>query len=229
MFKRMFQFSTNENETTIIDGRNGSGVHSSGVVKLSTAVHRESEKPSNGSAGAAKMVTPVIQSFEEVYANAGIRTDSKSYSIMKIAEMLNSKHLADMTPDGKRNSLMMALEAAGVEIGELLQDAVGRNRVLDEYEDQRQEQLKTFESIKTEENDKLHAEMDRLTSQYMTRIQVNADQIAEEQDKFRAWQKRKQQESQRITDAATFCVPQGNGSSPNGLNAVLERASMPRR
>jgi molecular chaperone GrpE (heat shock protein) len=145
--------------------------------------------------------------------------------------MLNSKHLADMTPDSKRNSLMMALEAAEAEIGDLLQDAVTRNRALDEYEEKRQEQIKTFEAAKAEENNKLHAELERLTSQYMSRIQTNSDQVAQEQDNFRAWQKRKQQESQRITDAATFCVPQGNGSngSANSLTAVLERVAVPRR
>jgi hypothetical protein len=65
----------------------------------------------------------------------------------------------------------------------------------------------------------------------MSRIQTNSDQVAQEQDNFRAWQKRKQQESQRITDAATFCVPQGNGSngSANSLTAVLERVAVPRR
>ena len=126
-----------------------------------------------------------------------------------------------MTPDAKRISLMMALEAAAVEIGDLLQDAVARNRALDEYEQKRQEQIKTFESGKAEENNKLHAELERLTSQYMARIQVNSDQVAHE---------RKQQESQRITDAATVCVPQGNGpSSAHKLTAVLERVTVSRR
>jgi hypothetical protein len=65
----------------------------------------------------------------------------------------------------------------------------------------------------------------------MCRIQANSDQVAHEQDNFRVWQRRKQQESQRITDAATFCVPQGSGShgNPNTLSAVLERVNMPRR
>ena len=227
MFKRMFQFSANENET--ITGTNGSAVHSSGVEKLSAALQRESEKPGNGVAGSAKGVSPVLESFEEVYDTAGVKAPLKTYSILKVAEMLNSRHLADMTPDSKRNSLMMALEAAGAEIGDLLQDAVARNRALDEYEEKRQEQIRTFESIKAEENNKLHAEMERLTSQYMSRIQANSDQVAHEQDNFRAWQKRKLQESQRITDAATVCVPQGNGSNANSLTAVLERATAPRR
>jgi type I site-specific restriction endonuclease len=145
--------------------------------------------------------------------------------------MLNSKHLSDMTPEAKRGSLMMALEAAGAEIGDLLQDAVARNRSLDEYEEKRQDHVKKFEAAKAEENNKLHAELERMTSQYMSRIQANSDQVAQEQDSLRGWQKRKQQESQRITDAATFCVPQGNGSNgnANGLSAVLERVTAPRR
>ena len=228
MFKRMFQFSSSENETPLT-GRNGSAVHPNGVAKLSTALQRESERPGNGVAGAAKGVAPVLESFEEIYACSGIKAPGKNYSILKVVEMLNSKHLADMTPDSKRNSLMMALEAAEAEIGDLLQDAVTRNRALDEYEEKRQEQIKTFEAAKAEENNKLHAELERLTSQYMSRIQTNSDQVAQEQDNFRAWQKRKQQESQRITDAATFCVPQGNGSngSANSLTAVLERVAVP--
>ena len=77
----------------------------------------------------------------------------------------------------------------------------------------------------------MHAEMERLTSEYMSRIQANSDRVAQEQDNLRGWQKRKQIESQRITDAATFCVPQGNGSNVNSssLGAVLERVNLSRR
>jgi len=127
--------------------------------------------------------------------------------------------------------LNIALEAAGAEFGDLLQDAVARNRALDEYEERRQDQIKKFEESKAEENNKLHAELERLTTQYMSRIQANSDQVAQEQDNFRGWQKRKQQESLRITDAATFCVPQSSGApaNANSLAAVLERATLPRR
>jgi len=169
-----------------------------------------------------------LGTFEEVYSTAGVTAPAKGYTILKVAEMLQNRHLVDMTPDAKRNSLMMALEAAEIEIGELLQDAVARNKALDEYEDKRQEALKVFEQANAEENNKLHAEMERITSQYMSRIQANEGQVAREQDNFRAWQKRKQQESQRITDAATFCVPQGNSAPPNGLSAVLERVTVRR-
>ena len=230
MFRRMFQFSSSEKET-ILAGRNGSAVHSLGRAELSSVPKRGTERPGNAVAGTATGVTPVLESFDEVYAIAGVKATGKNYTILKIAEMVNSRHLADMTPEARRNALMMALEAAGAEIGDLLQDAVARNHALDEYEDGRQEQIRKFETVKAEENNKLHSELEQLTSQFMSRIQANSDQVAQEQDKFRGWQKRKQQESQRITDAATFCVPQGNGSigNANSLSAVLERVNMPRR
>ena len=230
MFRRMFQFSSGEKET-LLASRNGSSVHSLGTAELSGVLQRETERSGNGVAGTSTGVTPVLESFDEVYAIAGVKATGRNYTILKIADMVNSKHLADMTPEAKRNSLMMALEAAGAEIGDLLQDAVTRNRALDEYEDGRQEQIKKFETVKAEENNKLHTELEQLTSQYMSRIQANSDQVAQEQDKFRLWQKRKQQESQRITDAATFCVPQGNGpmGNANSLSAVLDRVNMLRR
>jgi hypothetical protein len=226
MFKRMFQFSSNENETPAA-AHNGPG-HSLDMAELSSALQREAE---SSGAGPAAGVGPVVESFDDVYTAAGIKPSARAYTILKVAAMLNSRHLAEMAPEAKRSSLMMALEAAAVEIGELLQDAVNRNRSLDAYETERLEQIKAFEGLKEAENNRLHAELEKLTGQYMARIQNNSDQVAQEQDNFRSWQKRKQQESQRITDAASFCVPQGN--SPNGnagsLSVVLERINMPRR
>jgi hypothetical protein len=221
MFKRMFQFSENETPKPA----HQTGVHSASVVRLPSPPQRDAGKSGDGPAETPKPVAPASGGFQEVYATAGIGTPANGYSILKVADMLDNRHLADMSPDAKRNSLMMALEAAEIEIGELLQDAVARNRALDDFEDKRLAEVRVFESLKVEENNKLHAEMERLTGQYMSRIQANTDQVAREQDNFRGWQKRKQQESQRITDAATFCVPQGNGSTPNGLTAVLERVT----
>jgi hypothetical protein len=227
MFKRMFQFSSSENDTSSA-AHNGPSAHTLDMAELSSALQREAE---SSGAGSIAGVGPVLESFDDVYTADGIKPSTRAYTILKVAAMLNSRHLAEMAPEAKRSSLMMALEAAAVEIGELLQDAVNRNRALDAYESERIEQIKNFEAVKAEENNRLHAELEKLTGQYMARIQNNSDQVAQEQDNFRSWQKRKQQESQRITDAASFCVPQGN--SPNGnagsLSVVLERINMPRR
>jgi small-conductance mechanosensitive channel len=168
-------------------------------------------------------------SFDQIYQNAAAKPPQICYGIPKIMEMVDSPHLSGMTPEAKRCALFMALEAAGAQIEDLLQDAVVRQRALNDYEEKQQDRLRDFEAAILEENRVIQAELDGITSQYMARIQVNVDQVARQQDDFRDWQKRKQQECRRMTEAAAVLVPQGSGGHCGSLTAVLERASAARR
>jgi len=168
-------------------------------------------------------------SFDNIYNNAAVKPPRIPYGILKVAEMIASVHLSGMSPETKRSALMMALEAASAEVEDVLQDAVVRQRALNDYEDTYQNRLKDLENARAEENSKIQAELDRITAQYMSRIQANVDDVAREQDNFRAWQKRKQLEVARITEAATFCVPQASQGNGAGLSSVLERATFPRK
>jgi len=123
----------------------------------------------------------------------------------------------------------MTLEAVGVGVEEVLQDAVLRQRTLANEEAGRQETLRKFEDLKTGENARLQAELAGITNEFMSRMQATLDEVAQEQDKFRAWQRRKQQETQQIAEAAAICVPEGSGAHGGGLTAVLERACAARR
>ncbi|MBZ5576321.1 MAG: hypothetical protein LAP40_07180 [Acidobacteriia bacterium] len=169
---------------------------------------------------------PKYGPFEQIYQGAAVKPPRLPYGILKVAEMMNSPHLSGMSPEAKRCSLLMALEAAGAEVEDLLQDAVVRQRALNDYEESQKSRLKNFEQAKTDDNTKIQTELDRLTSQYMARIQANLDEVTREQDSLRAWQKAKQLESQRITEAAAYCVPQGSAASISSLTAVLERATL---
>lgn len=196
-------------------------------------------KPSGSSeesAAAPRASTAVVTSlannlpkygpFEQIYQTAAVKPPRLSYGILKVAEMMNSSHLSGMSPEARRCSLLMALEAAGAEIEDLLQDAVVRQRALNDYEEAQGARLQSFEQSKLDENKKIQQELDRLTGQYMARIQANLDEVAREQDNFHTWQRTKQQEAQRITEAAAYCVPQGSSASMGSLTAVLERATV---
>src|SRR5438105_6836624 len=113
---------------------------------------------------------PKYGPFEQIYQTAAVKPPRLSYGILKVAEMVNSPHLTGMSPDAKRCSLLMALEAAGAEIEDLLQDAVVRQRALNDYEEAQRNRLKIFEQNKVDENTKIQAELDRLTNLHMARI-----------------------------------------------------------
>ena len=88
--------------------------------------------------------TPLFASladFEEIYLGALVPDAKRGYSILKIAEMLQSGFIRSLSADVKRNSVLMALEAAGFSLEEVLQDAGARQRALCAYESMQQKRL----------------------------------------------------------------------------------------
>lgn len=165
--------------------------------------------------------------FDQIYTEALGKESANGYHILKVSDMLASPYLNGLSADGKRCALLMALDAAGANPDELLQDAMLRQRALNEYEAALEDRLRKFEASKSEENRQIQTEMDRTVAQYKGRIQANLNQVERDQDEFRVWQRRKQAECVRITEAAGACVsPQSNGATPAGsLTVVLERAA----
>jgi hypothetical protein len=143
--------------------------------------------------------------------------------------MANSPRLAGMPPEARRNALLMALEAAGVDLNFVVADAIARQRALNDHEDHLLRELREFEAEKARESSRLQAELDRLTAQCQSRLQTNLEEVAREHDAFNAWQLRRQQESQRIVGTAILLVPPDTASGGDSLAALLERAPTPKK
>ena len=84
--------------------------------------------------------------FEEIYEAARIAPPSHGYSILKVADMLRSEHIASLPADVKRKSVLLALDAAGVPIADIIEDAVRRDRALDTFERTQQKALEALEA-----------------------------------------------------------------------------------
>jgi len=164
-----------------------------------------------------------FESFEEIYRSGPANQPSLPYDIMKVAQMLDSPHISSMSVESKRGSLLMALEAAGAEPKDILQDAMVRQRALSDYEEGQQKKLRDFESYKGELNRKIQEELDQINAEYLARIQVNVNEVAKQQDSLRAWQKTKQRELALIAEACGYLAPPE--SSSNNLVAALDRAA----
>jgi len=150
-----------------------------------------------------------LLAFEEIYHSAGIRGPKQGYTIAKVIEMLHSEHIRNLPNETKRASLLMALEAAGVQVDEVLQDATMRQRAINSYEAIQRKHLEEFEARKSQENCAIQAEMERVAAEYAARISNNLDEVTREKDSLRKWQARKQHEAQRIAEAVALCVTQG--------------------
>jgi Asp-tRNA(Asn)/Glu-tRNA(Gln) amidotransferase A subunit family amidase len=152
--------------------------------------------------------TPVKDptSLTEIYQAAEISTPAHGYTILKVAAMLQSEHLNGLPPEVKRSSILVALEAAGAKVDEVIQDAVRRDRALDSFETVLSKSRAAVEAAKIEENRKIEAEMNKMLAEYRARIQANNEAVSKENARFAEWQTRKQAEERTIADAVSYFV-----------------------
>ena len=219
MFKKMLQASS-------ALGRGSAPVEEANATPSGLSSPNFGDRDRNESF--TKPLAPKLPTFEEIYRRSTIKsaTATAEYSILKVADMVNSEDLHGLSPSARHSALMMALRAAGVPVEDVLQDAVHRQRLLNECEEAQRQRLQEFESQKTRENERLTNEMEGICSQFRARIASGVDEIERERDAFHNWQENKLREQRRIAEAASACVSDDASSSSNAsVTRLLEKGA----
>jgi hypothetical protein len=154
----------------------------------------------------AASVQAELLPMEEIYLAAGIGNPRKGYSINKIVEMLRSEHVRALPKEMKRAAVLMALDAAGIPLDQVRQDAQAREDALNSYEAAQTRQLEAEWARKAELNNQIQAELESVKASYTARINRNLDGIAREKSTFNNWLTMKQQETQSMLEAADLCL-----------------------
>jgi hypothetical protein len=219
MFRKFLQTSSQEGRYQALDERRSDEERNDSAVP---PPHGFSERNREDSSDNAKLL-----SFEEIYQKSTFRpaTSTAAWDILKVADMISSEHLHGLSPAAKHSALMMALDAAGVAVEDMLQDAVQRQRVLNEYEDAQRRRLEQFEKSKLQENERLAQEMEGICAQYRMRIASGVQEIERERAQFHGWREGKDREQRRISEAASACVPGESGASDASISRLLEKNS----
>ncbi|MGD1071369.1 MAG: hypothetical protein ABSB15_14605 [Bryobacteraceae bacterium] len=230
MFDSWFGKSSETDLPLSGSGGNGNGDYRSTAsnerYKKGAEPPRSGAKPADRKPSAFASPPP----FEQIYENAAVKPPKLVYGIQKVVEMSASAHLAGISAEMKRRALLMALEAAGTDVGEVLNDVVTRQRALMEYEESYLEKVEQFEFAQAEQNRLQQLELEKITSQFNARIEAALDEVARRREELRAWQKSKQQEVQRFTEVVALCVPQQmverDGEDSDGkVTAIHQRAA----
>jgi hypothetical protein len=146
-----------------------------------------------------------LQSMEDIYRAAGISNPRMGYSINKVVDMIGSEHIRSLATEAKRAAVLMALDAAGVSMDEVLKDATLRQEALDQYENDQRKYFEEYWERKLESNAQIQAELDRVSAQYQDRIDRNLEEVTQEKAAFTRWQRQKEQEAERMTEAVGLC------------------------
>ena len=214
MFKRMLQASSVQGPLPAAAEESNAG--------LSTPITNERPRTEV----IPKAENAKLAAFDEIYSKSNFKSTlaATEYNILKVAEMAGSDQLRGLSDGAKHSALMMALEAAGVAVEDILQDAMQRQRTLEAYEEEQQRRLLEFESIKLRDNERLATEMESISAQYRTRIAAGVEEIERERSAFRDWQERKLREQRRLSEAASLCVTDTSAvSSEASVTRLLEK------
>src|ERR1700724_1895176 len=167
-----------------------------------------------------KFTTPVSDptSFDEIYKAAEIPPAPQGYSILKISQMLESERIRNLPSDVKKSTVLVALDAAGVDIKEVIQDAIRRDRALDGYERVQQRAAEELEAGKNKENSEIQAQIDKYVTEQRATIQSNNEEVSREKERFTGWRLKKQQEEKKIAEAVGYFVTE-NPITTGDVNA----------
>ena len=190
---------------------------------LSVSADDEENRPERPASGEKDGIE--LLPMGDIYQTAGIRGPRKGYNINKISEMLRSEHLRGLSKEMKRASILVALDAAGISVEEVVEDAKARMEAIDSYEASQRKQFEAHLVRRAEENQQIMAELERVKATYADRLRRNLEGVAREKATFGNWLTLKQQEAGNIGEAlelitkATVPEPVGSEVDPGLISS----------
>jgi hypothetical protein len=157
---------------------------------------------------------------DDIYSAARIATPPHGYTILKVAEMLESEHIRELPADVRRKSVLVALDAAGVSVKKIVEDAVQRDRALDTYERVLEQNLEALRVTAAEENTRLEAEVEQRLRDLRTAIDKNNQAVAQAREQLAVWRAGKRAEEARIADAVGYFLTENPISRADGAQEV---------
>ena len=112
-----------------------------------------------------------LSDFEEVYRKASIKSPVHGYGVERVYRLLTSRRLAGLDRSVRRSALLTALDAAGVPVSDVAQDAVLRRKALAAYEAEKALELQSLRSRNESRNEALQDTIETFTRQKQAQIE----------------------------------------------------------
>src|SRR4051812_3125063 len=155
---------------------------------------------------ARSQVAMQVEDFGAVYDEAGVAIPDHGYGVDKVAEMLQGKRLSQLAREVRATAVLAALEAAQVDVKDVIADAVRRDRALDSFEAAKERELRELRDKNESRVRELRQEMEALLTKINAEIErlKAASETAEKA--FAQLQIRKRREEERLHEVVSNFV-----------------------
>jgi hypothetical protein len=150
-----------------------------------------------------------VADFGAAFAEAGIELPPHGYGIDKVAEMLESKRLATLGREVKATAVMAALEAAGVPLRDVIQDAVKRDKALDAFEAAKGREIQELHARTETRIEEIKAEIDAFLKERNGELEQRKSEEEAQNRSFLELQTRKRREEDRLASLVAYFLEGG--------------------
>jgi hypothetical protein len=151
-----------------------------------------------------------VQDFAAVYKEAGITLPAHGYGIDRVAEMLQGKRLASLAREVRATAVLAALEAARVDVQDVIEDGIRRDKALDAFEAAKEREVVEKKAAAESRMQSLRRDLEELSRKINTEIEGLKQQAQAADAAFAQLQVRKRQEEQRLFDVVAHFVEGAN-------------------
>jgi len=193
---------------------------------MSEILHRLPAQPALDEQALGKAAADEIPDFEAIYRASGVKDPGHGFGAYKVLEILSSPDFAGLDVRAKAVALsgFLKMNPSGpVPIGDVIQDAVARDRALDGFEQFLSKKLDARGAEIAKRNTALQAEIDELTRRNQDNMEANRRSLEQERQRFSEWQARKRIEERKLFDAVGPFVEQ----NPVSLGGATEAPQAP--
>jgi len=155
---------------------------------------------------ARSSLAAAVQSFEAVYEEAGIELPAHKYGVDKVSEMLESKRLASLGREVKATAVLAALEAAQVPMRDVIQDAVLRDKALDDFEAAKEAEVQDLKAKSEARIAAIKGEIEALLRDKNAEIEGLKKAVEGADQAFAELQARKRQEEDRLHEVVSHFI-----------------------
>jgi hypothetical protein len=155
-----------------------------------------------------------VSDFAAVYEQAQVPVPFHGYGVDRMAEILESKRLAALPLEMRVAAVKASLEAAGVSLPQVLQDAVLRDRALDAFVAAKEREVEALRSRNEARASALRQEIGAFIKEREAEIEGLTQSADSGTSAFEQLQLRKKTEQERLREALSYFTADGENPIP---------------
>lgn len=161
--------------------------------------------------------------IDQVYAASKIGKPAHGFTLEKIAGMLADPRLAALDPQARAGAIAVVLEAQGVKIEEVVQDAATRDAALDKFEAFLTDKLVSLQVEVDEDRRRMEAEIERLIQKKQEELARLSERVENKERELARFRRVKREEERRLFEV----VRAFTAENPITVTPVADGAAPP--